>query len=236
MNYSSLKGRFTADKKLILTSFLVLTLLVFFFVPAVIFNGNDEFISGQYLALLPYSSLAWLLTFGLFVVVILMMPNKTCKYIAPLASYLALSFFVMGIYLTPIIVDVGLIDDRAEALELESSYIVVEILVTICLLIGFYIYYPKIRKVTQDTLSILLLVIVGFSAYVAYTDNSHSKVQTADREEFFKLSEDENVLVFLFDTFSSDFLMALLDEDPTLAERLDGFTFFRDIVSVSPTT
>ena len=30
--------------------------------------------------------------------------------------------------------------------------------------------------------------------------------------------------------------MALLNENPELAEKLDGFTFFRDIVSVSPTT
>ena len=182
-----MSDRFTADKKLVFTSLLVLTSSVFFYVPAVIFNGNDEFISGQYLALLPYSSLVWILTLSLIAVAILMLSDKFCRNIAPLVSYVALSFFVMGFYLTPIIVDVGLIDDRPEILELNNVYIVLEILITICILVGIYYYYQKIRKIIQDLLSVLLVLIICFTGYVVYNDISQTRGITADREGFFQV-------------------------------------------------
>ena len=59
---------------------------------------------------------------------------------------------------------------------------------------------------------------------------------TFDDSGRFVFSPDRNVIILVLDTFQTDLFQQLLDEDPSLSDRLAGFTYFRNATGGFPST
>jgi hypothetical protein len=55
-------------------------------------------------------------------------------------------------------------------------------------------------------------------------------------EKMFELSSENNIIVFILDSFDSEIFSRLLKAYPDLHSSLDGFTYYPDAVGVYPST
>jgi hypothetical protein len=83
------------------------------------------------------------------------------------------------------------------------------------------------------TLQALTLATLAGTASQGKAPPGDFVVDTSHRVQF---SRGRNVVVLLLDTFQSDAFARMLEREPTLAERLDGFTFHRDALGGFPST
>ena len=84
----------------------------------------------------------------------------------------------------------------------------------------------------------LLLVVMQTVPAVAILMGSYQDPSTADvksyalsEEGMYSFSEEENILVFVLDRMDYDYIDAVLQEDPTFFDRLDGFTSYTNAIS-----
>ena len=59
----------------------------------------------------------------------------------------------------------------------------------------------------------------------------HKKHMLAQHRQLFEFSEQENVIVFVLDTFQTDAVFKLFRDRPELSDEFDGFTFFSDNIT-----
>jgi hypothetical protein len=219
-------------------AFLIVLVMLYF--PAIVYAANAPFIT---YSLLDFLTVALPTALGLSLVALLvlaLLPGSALRILAPPLAFLAFGAWVMGAFVTPLTTDIGLIDGTQRELVARPGLAVAELLIAGTLLAGFWWLFERLRHAVRNLLvvaNVLALVYVGM---VAADDRRSDTTDGAEGafsvEDFMRFSEEENILIVLMDEFQSDFLVALLEEDPSLAEKLDGFTFFRDTAAVSPTT
>jgi len=219
------------------TLFLVLT--IFFYLPAVVYGPNSYFLSGTFLEHTTFSVGVLAVIFPVAYICLINLPAKLLRIIAPIISFVSIYCFVMGAFVTPFTVDIGVLDGSNKPLETNYSLAALEIGLALALLGTFWFFYDRLVSFAKDLLVIGCILVIGYTGYTVsqgFLQEVDKKSPAFSADEFLQFSENENILVVLLDTLASDYLLALLDEKPSLAQELDGFTFFRDTASVSPTT
>ena len=85
------------------------------------------------------------------------------------------------------------------------------------------------------------LILIGIQASALAIQAAEAPRRWIDDVTFddsgrFTFSPDRNVIILVLDTFQTDLFQELLDEDPALADRFQGFTYFRNAVGGFPST
>jgi hypothetical protein len=105
-----------------------------------------------------------------------------------------------------------------------------------CLVLGPLLTRRFPAAVARVAMAVVVLQAVTIGAQLLQ-GRSFRPAQPPDLDhELLKLSPDKNVLVFVFDAFQSTILERLLVRDPSVAEKLEGFTYFDDTLGLYPTT
>ncbi|MFO1206838.1 MAG: sulfatase-like hydrolase/transferase [Burkholderiales bacterium] len=100
------------------------------------------------------------------------------------------------------------------------------------------IAYWLARRRPRDAAFFLLLLNLLFfgTAAVSAASGGLKKPELGTGTEWSTFSRSRNVVVILLDTFQASLFERLLAEGTTATDEFDGFTFFRNAVSPSPTT
>ena len=208
---------------------------LFYFLPSEIYAGNPtEFDSTQ-------SALVWnLLTSSLILIACLMLPAfiplKIWKrFYACVLGSVFLTLWVSGVFL---IGDFGELDGASFDLERHTSSLLVHSLISLIVFLGTFISIWKWPMYITRAIAFIgvgLLIIGSFNFYSpGTTDNANS--EPFDLTSLGRFSTEKNLVIILMDSFQSDVMQNVLDEDPSVRNELDGFKFYPDTLGVAPTT
>ncbi len=100
------------------------------------------------------------------------------------------------------------------------------------------------RKISADRDSIAFFFIAGnlaITATLVIGSLGHAKTETTNAKnvywrEFYELSSEQNVIHILLDGFQGTLFLKIINENPSLKAKFDGFTFYPDALSSSEVT
>jgi len=133
--------------------------------------------------------------------------------------------------------------DHRKALLLSTA-------VWILVFVGMFVLNSKNRKVAHACVGVLaaaLIIVQGAASTSLLVEKLGDRAAVEEGKpplSLYRLTEDgmftvspkENVVVFVLDTFDTQDMEQLLKDEPEFAQRLQGFTWFRDSVgSLCPT-
>ena len=107
---------------------------------------------------------------------------------------------------------------------------------------GLLVLLLRARQKFQTPALIFLAVlsvfnaVSTFSTLVAAAPGRDRSGHAITSGELFTFSDRKNLLVILMDTFQSDYLQQMLDQDPALSEGLPGFRYYPDTLGTAPST
>ncbi|WP_375202109.1 sulfatase-like hydrolase/transferase [Hyphococcus sp.] len=220
-------------------AFLSLTVLLY--IPAQIYFANLEAFQAGFMTIAGRSLAICAGAMGGAYLAARALPQQPLRIAAAVFAVLAVLGFVFGAVLTPMTIDLGLVDGGDAKLSIPPLYLALDIMLIAGLFALFYFQFANLRSFLINMFVMGAVFMLGYAAYAAITAGGQEKSSEAETtnfpvEDFFKLSQDENIILILLDSFDSHFFDLLLLEDGSLTQALDGFTFFRDAASVSPTT
>ena len=82
----------------------------------------------------------------------------------------------------------------------------------------------------------MLIQVGGLAVHAAVTPTRWVDLTEFDETGRHALSTSRNAIVLVLDSFQADLFQQILDEDPTVAARLSGFTYFRNATGGFPST
>ena len=222
-------------KTLALLSALSCAALLFVFLPSEIYARNPlEFVTSQFSILTQLLAAALLTALVLWLPVWLPFPRWQ-KAWAALLGALFIALWVSSVFL---VVDFGMLDgtrfdlsEHARTLTFHSVYFLLVLAASLFAVWRWPVYLGR----GISFIGAGLVLIAGMNFYV--TERSEgSQSRAIDLTEVTRFSSKSNLLIVLMDTFQSDVLHYLLEQDPALAEELDGFVFYPDTLGVAPST
>ena len=89
------------------------------------------------------------------------------------------------------------------------------------------------RKYVRTIAVTLIAVQLAATLFVAVKDMKKGEVQgsiTIDESKKFIFSPERNVVILVLDSFNTMLFYKMLESDPTLADKFDGFTYYPNIV------
>jgi hypothetical protein len=93
-----------------------------------------------------------------------------------------------------------------------------------------------VPAVATASLVLALIQVSALSIDAARIPHRWIDDVTFDESSRFAFSPDRNVIILVIDTFQTDLFQELLDEDASIADRLAGFTYFRNATGGFPST
>ncbi len=225
----------TQAKSLIVLAALYISALIFFFLPSEIYLGNPrEFISTRPLLMMN------LLFGGLIFASALFLPalipaNSWRRVYATFLSGAFIALWVSGVFL---VTDFGEFDgssfdlsQHTETLAAQSAWFTF-VFVAACVCVWKW-----------SALVIRLIGIIGIGLFLIGASNFYRAGSMDDAiwepvnlKDITRFSTDRNLLIVLMDTFQSDVLQQIVDQDPLIGEQLNGFRFYPDTLGVAPST
>lgn len=203
----------------------------FLFQPLEVYLKNSGFLVFKIGDLTP--SLIWL-SIAVFVGLGALLTLVRGKIHNALVS-LSVGILVCGYLQTNLLnIDHGTLDGAEVVWRDYSARAVLNLLlwVVICLL-PFLVHYlfPKVWKYSIRTIAGLLVLVQTVAlVYLIFTTDSPVKEGYLVREGIYDVSDDNNVIVFLLDRFDKRYADRQIAEDPTVEQRLAGFTYYENFV------
>lgn len=215
------------------------------FAPLDIFFANkDEFwFSLQHL--LPVLVITFLIFTAIFSIIMLFVQaTKAATYIYGFLLYTYLYFYVQGNYIPR---DYGVLNGT----EIDwSSYvgygIASIVLALICVLLCVFSLVKLKDKIYSfgKYLCIFIVLIQAVTVGVVWLQNRVSDTDSTPEKfvvtnkDLLNLSENENIIIFILDTFDSRDMLNLLDGEDAeeYQELFRGFTYYPDTLGLYPTT
>ena len=227
------------DKKqaqiLIILSAIFTGGLVFFFLPSEIYVGNPTEFNAVATGLLTNLSLGAIAVAAILALPVLVPVDCFRKTYAVFTGGLFFSLWISGVFLVG---DFGELDGSSFDLGLHQKTLLIHTFVFLAVSFCSWLAawkWPGFVTTAISFVGIGLLVIGAFNFHLAgaVTDPSWEPV---DPTELARFSSDKNLLIVLMDTFQSDVLPRLIEQDPSLANKLDGFRYYPDTLGVAPST
>lgn len=111
-----------------------------------------------------------------------------------------------------------------------------------CLLLPYFLrvfamkYYRAVIRYTSGGL--FLAQLVALVILLLTTDFSQSAISDSYLSDagLYEVSDEQNVIIFILDTFDQDFFEEIYEEDPEYVSFLDGFTYFDNATGPYPNT
>jgi len=190
------------------------------------FNLDTPFIEGLVIVM---TMLAALLT--LSAIITWLIPVFLRKYLLPILVILTVLVFLQQNILVG---EYGMIDGNSLSFEdarlltwLDSILWCMGIVCAI-----FLRRYITQKAVTILTFSGLASVAVIVTALITYDFKSNQSSYSISEKDKFSFSTEKNVLVFLLDAFQSDLFTQFIEDEPTLKEHFNGFTYYPNTTAV----
>ncbi len=149
---------------------------------------------------------------------------------------LAALFYIQGNIL---VWDYGLMDGHA---IIWNDYLIigiVEIIIWVSIIGISQIKHQKLYKfIALASAFIFLIQIVGLIAlvYLAPPEPQWKSYFYVDGGSSFNVSDSNNVIIIVLDTFQSDVFQEIIDSNSEYAIMFDGFTYYRNTLGGFPTT
>ena len=257
MSEKSLKSRF--NKKNVLSGIILsvaLSLTVFFFSPIDIFLANQiDFVIGFDLVVLAMSitSLVAIALFTCFFMLCLLI-KETFFYIMRNIFFgvLCAMYFQMMFYngrMQTLTGDSSVYIYMNDKVYYYTNYAIYFVIICVPFIVwSLKEIYPNVKpfsKISKQTTSFICLALIvmqlvgSVSMVFNYGIRKVSKdeyVGVLSYDEAMKLSDNENIVVFLTDRLDSLWLDESIEEYPETKEILDGFTFYQNNVSTYTNT
>lgn len=222
-------------KILIVLAAVFISGLVFYFLPSEIYAGNPLEFQAIPSGLVTKLALGGLILAAGLVAPVLIPLLRWRTFYAALLGGAFLALWVSGVFLVG---DFGELDGssfdlgRHGATLMTHSIIFAAVLLAACLATWRWPGYitPVIVFIGTG-----LLLIGTFNFYRASTATAPD-LKAVNPADLARFSNEKNLLIVLMDSFQSDVLQHLIDEDPGLSSKLDGFRFYPDTLGVAPST
>lgn len=225
--------------------FIICLLCVFY--PALLYSTDQEFFVGSM-----FTTIQGVLKYGIGLLIIMMLlwPMIPICLQNIFAALFALSGCIVFINFFVLTANFGLLNAlQLNVNTLQTGMRGVQkdlISVAISLIIMLICIKKRWLKYLMNGFGIISIAMLGICGYYYFTtpENSDIDMTLAQEVKFPKYHErlwrlsktGKNVLGFFFDGFTGDHLLRILEDDPTLREKLDGFVYFPDTVAVGAMT
>ena len=210
------------------------------YIPTVMFADSREILDFAHWTFLIVVVPPLLLLWGISSLLVLFLPSRWQRHAAPVLVFFAVAVLVNGAIVSPLTTNIGALNGTEKHFAINWLIAGAELGIDAIVLAAIFVVY---RRYYGATLNLLVAVIAVMWIYVGSVDISSIFLATPQEEEdtaklrdLMRFSSTENIVVFILDEFQSDFLVELLNQNPGIYEKLDGFTLFADTSSVSPTT
>ena len=181
-----------------------------------------------------------LICFGIFLVIIvlivmLMLPEKKRKAVCYAAWAFSLSAYFQGMFLNG---RLFLMDGKR--LEWEDRLKIVNLIIWFLVIAALIVFCMRVKNagkiITYVSLALCAMQIIGcvslIPSYLGKSMSSEALYKDYFSEKGFnEVASDENVLVFVLDTYDVDFLDEVLGQEPDFLAPLKDFIYFPDNVS-----
>lgn len=156
--------------------------------------------------------------------------------------YITIIFLInLGLYIQGNFLNIGYKPLDGEKVDWNSMIVkgIINTIIWIIILIVPLIY-RKMRKIeefklvtTIISIFIILIQIITLITLLFTTNNNKNIVQGLNNSDIFNLSEEENIIVIMSDTFEGTYMNKLLEEYPEYKEKLKDFIYFDNCTGVS---
>lgn len=213
----------------------------FFWIPALVYLSMPGSFEFSLLKLIVNNLPGFFITGVLFTGIFIFSKGTIKKYLTIFIASISITFFLYG-FIIPF--DFGTLDGfvltDTKGLDLNLSNFITElvlfaiIFITIRLLLS---KYKKGLKIGVLALNFLLVGQVGFTTVTSYNSKSNNVLTNNlpdNIDNVMALSKDkQNIVVFMLDAFRGSYVDQIFNDMPELKERLDGFKWYPNTLSVS---
>jgi hypothetical protein len=218
---------------LLLASLLLVLTTVFVGLPAVIYGANSEQFEFTFVELVGAQWPVALAAALLIVIPAFVLPARWARWWAILMAAVAVYVWAHGLFQTH---SFGALDGRNWSADVpfwQSGADLVLSLGGMAL-----VAYIGARWVSAAAIGLLVLSAGMIAQAIPQLNvkNSRSSAQSVTLTELASMSSSKNGLVVLMDTMQSDVFEEVLQENINIRNAMDGFTFYPDTTSISPTT
>ena len=170
----------------------------------------------------------------------LILKGKALSYYICLIFGLSLALYIQGNFVTT---NYGVLN--GQAIDWDSyafTAIWNTILWIVCILLPFVLrslFKDKCRiGIFAVSVGILLVQTITFGTLCVMTDFSANQQKSyyLSNQGLYSVSDKENIVIFVLDTFDQVFFEEIQESDPDFLAPLDGFTYFQNMTGEYPTT
>lgn len=207
---------------------LLPTFTFFVFGPLQLFVSNSSEFWFNLGHILPMIIVSFILTFLLFAVISIILPQKIRKYFLALLFGIGFALYIQGNFLN---LDYGVMDGT----EIDwASYGFSGVLNTsiwlACIFVPVILVYfwPKQSKkiTTYISLFIIGIQVITVGTLLITTDLSDRSDITVTDKGMFSLSKEKNDIIFILDTFDASYMNVILETCPEYREYFKDFTYY----------
>lgn len=217
--------------------FLALAAAGFAAFTLLIFAPYELYISNASELWFPFSKIWWcfallfLLAFGALFLIGSLLKGKLFNLYITLLFSVTLMLYIQGNFLN---IDYGALDGRDINWERYGAYSILNTVATLLIvLIPFAVLYFS-RNIWKRMVKIISLALVGVQIFTLVFFFIAVKPKPVEGEYgmswdgALSLSQDENIVVILLDTFDNKLIEPLLADDPECLGFLEGFTYYKN--------
>ena len=214
-----------------LSAAFLLSSTLFFFGPATLYYSNFFEFSYSFSDIWPYLIILTLISIISLTFLLLQLNKKTHDKIICIVFALGLLFYIQG---NIIVWDYGLLDGHEIIWNNYLIYGIIDSIIWIAILAISFFKSEKIFKFVS--IACVFLIFIQTAGFFALVQFAPSEPQWKSYSFYFNessnnFSENENVIIFVLDTFQSDLFQEIINENDEYKKMFNGFTYYRNSAS-----
>jgi len=179
---------------------------------------------------------AFLVCFAILLLIVFFLPRKIQRYYIAVIWGIGFALYIQG---NIIQVDYGILDGSAPVWDEYRIWAIINTLIWIVLLVLPTLTVRFWHSVTFKLMGYITFVLLTVQIVSAITvivqnsptdDASQQLIVTADLNH--TVSDNQNIVVFVLDSFDVYYMNTFLEEEPQIKDLLDGFVFFDNVLGM----
>lgn len=226
---------------LLISSSCLLSSVLFLFAPVQLYIANISELWFSFVDILGVSlasfALATLIIF-LIGLAIRRISLKAFYVYAALSCGLGTAFYIQGNYIP---FEYGILNGSSIDWAAYSHLVYISTamwIVCLCAPIIYILFRRSCKILTYISIGLILVqsvALLGMVLVEAFPQNTASNSYISEKG-LYEVSEEENVVIFVLDSFDSEYIDEIYNSSPEYLDFLDGFTCFTNMVGSYPNT
>lgn len=232
------------NKKTLILISMLLSITFFLFGPVEYYMTNINEIWFGLNSIIAFMLVITLISTAILYLLLRTIPKKLQMVFVCFIFSLGLGLYLQGNYLN---VSYGLLNGQKIIWENYAKYGTINTFIWVIIIVVPFLMVKLVgsekvfKAMKAVSLFILAIQLVTMTTLFLTTNGSAYKNGTAyigtTSKDLFTFSEDQNVLIYILDTFDAKYMDQLLQEDPDFVnEVLSDFTYYPDTLGAFPTT